>query len=98
MKNISALIRATIATIWLTVVMTIVMEYTPAFKVFLTSISGHHWTTKGIFDVVFFLLVYLLFSRSKEPANLYKSILCLVINTILAGCVIFGFFLWHFLQ
>ncbi|MEK9173405.1 MAG: hypothetical protein AAB594_02445 [Patescibacteria group bacterium] len=97
-KNITALIYATVGVIWFTVLVTISAEFSEPFKNSLKAITGHHWTTKSVFSVIMFFLLYFVFIRTKESENIKKSINFVLLNTIVGGLVLFIFFIWHFLQ
>ncbi|TSC81910.1 MAG: hypothetical protein G01um101420_693 [Parcubacteria group bacterium Gr01-1014_20] len=97
-KNITALIYATLGTIWFTVLVTIWAEFSEPFKNSLKAVTGHHWTTKSIFAVILFFLLYFVFLKTKESTNIKKSINFVLLNTILGGLALFIFFIWHFLR
>ena len=100
MKTINprALSLATTWTVVFIVVLTIWAELSKPFKTVLASMTGHHWVTKGIVAVIFFVIVYaLLFKRDSNLVNSEKYVLQTVLITILAGLAIFSFFTWHFL-
>jgi len=97
MSNITALIRSTIGTMWFVVIITIAGElYTP-FKDLLASIAGHHWTTKSIFSLIFFSLLYGVLHKSAEAQKVTRGATLVVVHAILCGLILFAFFLWHFL-
>jgi len=96
MKNITALMRSTSATIWLVVIMTVLAEISSPFKTFLTGITGHHWVTKGVFALIFFVVLYILLAKAKESENLIKQATYVALSAILGGAVIFVFYLLHF--
>ena len=95
--NIKSLKYSTILTIWLIVVLTILGELSNSFKTFLTASTGHHWVSKGMFSLIFFVVVYFMISKSvKDRADSPNWAINAIIATILAGIIIFGFYLWHF--
>jgi len=96
MKNISALIYSTTATIWFVVVLTIGAELSKPFKDLLAGVTGHPWTTKGVFSLVFFVLAYFALSKLKEPNDILKAVFVVCGSVIFGGFLIFGFYLWHF--
>jgi hypothetical protein len=96
--NIKALTRSTTLTIWLITAMTIWSELSSSFKVFLTDVSGHHWTAKGLFSLIFFTLVYYMSVPNKKKFNLSKEINYVMLSAILGGLIIFGFFIEHFIS
>ncbi len=95
--NIKSLSYSTILTICLIVIFTIFGELSKSFKTFLDSITGHHWVTKGLFSLIFFIIVYFLISRIiKDEADSTKHVIDVIIVTILGFIIIFGFYVWHF--
>ncbi|OHB22483.1 MAG: hypothetical protein A2939_02905 [Parcubacteria group bacterium RIFCSPLOWO2_01_FULL_48_18] len=95
--NTTALIRSSIVTIWYLVAVTIDGEIYKPLKDFFVSVARHHWTGKSVFAVGVFAVLYLALSRMKESNNPENGIRALMINTVLGGLFIFGFFIWHFL-
>ena len=92
-----SLTRSTIGTIWLIVIVTIWGELSTPFKTFLANITGHHWVTKGVFSLVFFVLLYLLSSTaSKDAMDIMKETYYILVSVILGGLIIFLFYVWHF--
>lgn len=98
--NLKALNRATIKTIWLVVIMTIWSEMNKPFKEFLAGITGHHWVTKGVFSVFFFVLIYLIlkevYKNKKDEFDIKKETMYLIGSTVLGGLAIFIFYIWHY--
>lgn len=94
--NGKAFIWSTIVVIWIIVAMTIMVEISAPFKAFLVQFAGHHWIGKSIISAAAFVATYLLFRKSDESGDLLKSVFLAVGSVILGGCVIFSFFLWHF--
>ncbi len=98
MTNATALIRSTVLTIWFTVALTIGGELSAPFKSFLTGVAGHHWTTKSVFIALAFALFYLIFTRTKEIADVPRAIRTVLLSVVLGGLAILLFFTWHFLE
>ena len=95
--NIKSLNYSTILTIWLIVVLTIWGELSNSFKTFLAVSTGHHWITKGMLSLIFFVVVYFMISKIvKDRADSTNWAINTSIATILAVIIIFGFYLWHF--
>jgi hypothetical protein len=94
--NSTALIRSTIATVWLVVGMTLLSEVSAPFKSFLVMVGTHHWIGKSILAAIAFVLCYLLFRKSEESQSILKGALFVVGSVVLGGLVIFGFFVLHF--
>jgi hypothetical protein len=94
--NTTALIRATIATIWFVVVVTIAAEFSAPLKNLFVMIGGHHWTGKSIAAVAGFIACYLLHVRAKETEHPERGVMAAVWSTVLGGALVFGFFVWHF--
>lgn len=75
--------------------MIILDEIDTEFKVFLNSITGHHWVTKGVFTAVLFPLfsvVFLLAFRSEGPRKLLRADDVWVWTLLLIAVTSFFFF------
>jgi|SRR3989344_7182518 len=97
--NIKSLNYSTILTICLIVVLTILGELSESFKTFLTSITGHHWVTKGVFSSIFFVIIYFLISRTnKDGAELTRQVIYTIIAAVLSAIIIFWFYVLHFVS
>ena len=97
--NIKSLNYSTILTICLIVVLTILGELSESFKTFLTSVTGHHWVTKSVFSLIFFVIIYFLISRTnKDSAELTRQVIYTIIAVVLGAIIIFGFYVWHFIS
>jgi hypothetical protein len=104
MKNIKLAYSSVIASalvIIFTTVVTIWAELSPTLKNILKSFSGHHWVSKSILVVLIYLVALAIFyflPKSINPNALSKSIINLIIITILSALTIFLFFVWHYLN
>ena len=96
--NGTALIRSTIGVIWLIVGMTLLSEVSEPFKLFLVQVGGHHWIGKSIIATVAFIVLYLLFIKSRESKSILGEVLFVVGSVVLGGSIIFLFFVWHFVN
>ena len=97
--NIKSLNYSTILTICLIVMLTILGELSKSFKTFLTSVTGHHWVTKSVFSLIFFVIIYFLISRTnKDSAELTRQVIYTIIAVVLGAIIIFGFYVWHFIS
>jgi RsiW-degrading membrane proteinase PrsW (M82 family) len=96
--HLKALSFATSGVIWFVVAITILMEiYETPIKPFLTSLTGHHWVTKGVFAVIVFAALYALFAAftqddQEEPSPVYLAIG----SAVIGGLTIFLYFVRHF--
>ncbi|MDP1688561.1 MAG: hypothetical protein Q8L47_00285 [bacterium] len=96
--NTTALIRSTIFAIWYVVIVAIGSEFYKPLKDFFVKVGGHHWTGKSIMTILLTAVLYLILSRMKESENPEKGIYAIIINAIIGGFAIFGYFLWHYLS
>ena len=96
--NGTALLRSTVAVIWLIVGMTLLTEVSPAFKAFLVQLAGHHWIGKSVVAAAALVVFYVLFGRSKRSNGVLGGVLLVIGSVVLGGSVIFAFFLWHFVN
>ncbi|MBI5732527.1 hypothetical protein HY967_01020 [Candidatus Jorgensenbacteria bacterium] len=94
--NITALVKATVGTIWFVVVITIGGELYKPLKDFFVTIARQHWTGKSITSVIVFILLYLVFMKSNESEKPEKGIYSVIVSVVCGGLIIFGFFVWHF--
>lgn len=96
--NIRSLSYSTTLTIIFVVMLTLWSEISKSLKTFLASITGHHWVTKGVFSLVFFVIVYFVISRTRKDSvdSIHRIIYPVIIATVLGGIIIFGFYVWHF--
>lgn len=94
--NISAMSISTIATIVLIVIITVYSELNQSFKDFLKNLAGHHWITKGIISLIFFILVYFILKNKLKESNVNKYFQWVLISTILGFLVIFLFYAYEF--
>jgi hypothetical protein len=93
--NSKALTRAAALSIVLIATATIGSELSGAFKQLLASIGGHHWIGKSVLSVVFFGLLYLLFSKSSDKRFTLKDTGLLIGAVILGGLAILIFYIMH---
>lgn len=95
--HVKSLSRSTAGTIALISLVTVWSELSRPFKTFLVDVTGHHWVTKGVFSMVFYILLYLIFSRLyKESTDIKRETYYVFGATILGGVTIFIFYIWHF--
>ncbi len=95
--NTGALIKSTIASIWYVVVVTIGAEIYAPLKDFFVKVGGHHWTGKSILTIGLFIVVYFALSRMRDSDKPERGIWAVIVNAIIGGIVIIGYFIWHFL-
>ncbi len=86
--------NATIVTIILITVTTILSEISELFSRFLADVFWHHWIGKGIIALVVFFLIALL-SSNKEK-DVYRSTKTVIATSIICGMAILLFYLFHF--
>ena len=95
--NIPSLGISTILTIILITFMTLYAEFNAVFKDFLKNLTGHHWTSKGVIALVFFVVSYLILKQFSSTNNDSKKMIDLVIiSALLGSLVIFLFFSYEF--
>jgi hypothetical protein len=87
-----------VATIWFVAVAAVASEIYAPLKNFFVSVARHHWTGKSVFAILIFCVVYLALYKMKESDSPTKSIRGLLIHTVLAGLLIAGYFIWHYLS
>ena len=93
--NTKALIRAASVTIGLIAAATIGSELSASFKQFLSMIGGHHWIGKSVLSVVFFGLLYLVFSKVSDNNFALRDTSLLIGSVFISGLAILGFYVMH---
>ena len=93
--NSKALTRAAAVTIALIAVATIGSELSAGFKQLLSSIGGHHWIGKSVLSVVFFGLLYLVFSKVSDHRFALRDTGMLIGTVIISGLAILIFYVLH---
>jgi hypothetical protein len=93
--NSKALTRAAALTIALIAVATIGSELAGSFKQLLSSIGGHHWIGKSVLSVVFFGLLYLIFSKVSDDNLALRDTGVLIVTVLISGLAILGFYVLH---
>ncbi len=77
----------------------IVKETNAGLMGFMKTVTVHHWVTHGIFDVLLFVALGLLLSKSNSgqgPAIDDDRLLQVIVGGFLLGCVLVaGFYLIH---
>ena len=93
--NTKALVRAAALTIALIAVATIGSELSASFKQFLTSVGGHHWIGKSVLSLVFYGVLYVVFSKLSDDTFSLKDTWLLIGTVIISGSAILGFYISH---
>lgn len=93
--NSKALVRAAAVTIALIAVATIGSEIFTGFKQSLSTIGGHHWIGKSVLSVVFFALLFLVFSKVSDQRLTLKDTSLLIGTVVVSGLAILIFYVAH---
>jgi hypothetical protein len=93
--NSKAITRAATVTIALIAVVTIGSELSSTFKQILSSIGGHHWIGKSVLSIVFFGLLYVVFSKVSDNRFTLRDTGVLISTVIISGLAILIFFVLH---
>jgi hypothetical protein len=93
--NSKAITRAAAVTIALIAVATIGSELSATFKQLLSSIGGHHWIGKSVLSIVFFGLLYLVFSKVSDNRFTLRDTGLLIGTVIISGIAILTFYVLH---
>lgn len=97
--NLKALSTSTWLTVILIAILTVSGELSSSFKSLMASITGHHWSSKGVIGTVFFILVYLILAKlQKDDFDALKESKIITTVTLISSLIIFLFFLQHFLS
>ena len=73
--------------------------YAP-LKDWMKSLSGHHWTTHGIFVIVLFIILGFILSKTNldEKIDAVKTSLFIIAGTVFGALIIVGFFFKHLFE
>jgi len=93
--NSKAITRAAAATIALIALATIGSELSATFKQLLSSIGGHHWIGKSVLSIVFFGLLYMVFSKVSDHRFTLRDTGLLIGTVIISGLAILSFYVMH---
>ncbi len=91
--------KATGFTMLFIAAITIFSELDVGFKDALKVLTGHHWITKSVLSILFFIILYYYFSRSNETkGNPFEMSKMVIAYAVFSGVAIFTFYLWHLLS
>ena len=97
--NVKSLVYSTLGAIDVITALAIFGELWKPLKLFLTDITGHHWITKGVFALGFFLIWYLIsFKLNNGFLDIKRWTYYVVGAVIFCGLAIFAFFTIHYLN
>jgi hypothetical protein len=94
--SIKALAYACQAVIWFVVIITIATELAGPVKGFLTGLTGHHWTAKGVISLFIFFAVAFIFVKKEDPGNVTGLVRGVLISAVLGAITIFVFYLFEY--
>jgi len=100
LKAIYVSAHSAVASIVVTVFLTIFSELSAPFKSWLAGFTGHHWVTKSWVSLIVFVLMYTIFSvacKTVNGAQTRKALVLLEVVVILGFLAILGFFAFEFL-
>lgn len=91
----SAFVLSAAITVLFNTVLTWFKEISEPFHDFMAALTGHHWVTHGLADIVVFVVLGLVFMRTGTGARMTASGLAstLFIAVVVAGVGLAGFFL-----
>ena len=75
------------------VLLVVLKENVPGIQSAMVAMTGHHWVSHGVLDIILFVVLGLLVSRTsyaQMPAN--SLIKYVVGSTVLSGLLIVGYF------
>jgi len=93
--SIKALAYACHVVIWFVAIITIATELAGPVKGFLTGLTGHHWTAKGIISFAIFFSVAFIFAKKEDPVDVTGLVRGVLISAVLGAITIFVFYLLH---
>ncbi len=72
----------------------VLKESSVAVHDFLTAITGHHWVSHGLLNIIVFVVLGIMLSRSGRAQMSAGSLVSMIVgSTIVSGAIIGGFFL-----
>ncbi|ACV25506.1 hypothetical protein [Kangiella koreensis] len=79
----------------LSALLVVIKESSEAVHHWLASITGHHWVTHGIIDVIVFLILGFVLYRMEAGARMKANTLITIIvgSTVISGLIISGYFI-----
>lgn len=98
MKNklVNAALKSAVVYILLMTLVIIVADLFKPLKDFLFSITGHHWTAKGVLGVILFAALTVIFNfTGKDAQNTAKNIDLTIISTAVGMVSLLIFYLLH---
>jgi len=75
-------------------VLTLLKESYPAVHDLLVALTGHHWASQGLLDIIVFVVLGVLLARSGKQMSGPVVVWSIAGSTVVAGLVIVGFFLF----
>jgi hypothetical protein len=100
MKNkIAAAAWSASITMIVMVAVIITGEYVASFNAFLASLTGHHWVTKSVFEVVLFVVLFVVFAfmMKKDKKAPMKGVMPTFIVGLASIAVLVVFYVLHFM-
>ncbi|MBI2676502.1 MAG: hypothetical protein HYX21_00905 [Candidatus Yanofskybacteria bacterium] len=92
---------AAIVSVIFTVAITVLGELSVPLKNWLTDFSGHHWTSKSIFSVLIYFVVWGLayfYSGAVSAKTVRRALINLIIFSVAGILAVFLFFTAHYLN
>ncbi len=75
------------------VLLVIVKENIPGFQDGMVAITGHHWVTHGLTDIVVFVVLGIILSRTSVAKMPVSSLInYIVASTVVSGLLLVGYF------
>jgi len=71
-------------TVVFNVLLAFVKDSYPPLNAFMASLTGHHWRTHGLVDVILFILLGLMFMAQNKPADGMSNKL---VSTVIAASI-----------
>ncbi|HEY4518067.1 MAG TPA: hypothetical protein VJG48_00395 [Candidatus Paceibacterota bacterium] len=100
LKSIYASAYSACASIVVTIILTVTVEFSPVFKTWLAAFTGHHWESKSWASIIIFAIFFLIFSATSGPVNpaqTRRALTTLQICVILGFIVLLAFFIYEFI-
>ena len=94
-NQIGVWVRAARWTVLMLTSLVIVSELYSPLKKLLADLSGHHWVSKGIVGVLFFMIIGMTVKRGLHK-EMHREIVSLLYVSIVSSLLLFLFFTGHY--
>ena len=77
----------------LSALLVVLKESNESVHNFLVAMTGHHWASHGLINIVIFLVLGYIFSKRDQDMSQSSLIKMVVVSTVISGLIIVGYFI-----